>query len=252
MSILPIQTNFFGVNRPPKASFLTGRCDLLAPTRRDLGNTNNAQALANNIIRIPAVIPGLANQDVVRVTGEPVGGAATIVGYNDPSVYYIRFNPPDQVLQFDLFNVITTELVVVNQNNGNFGGLTFTFFRYTYTLTPSNLGTIGAGSTIVDFMLNRRDGLAFANGTRIYIVAITEGFVIPEDINTLIGIGPFLIGALAVGLAPGVANNIHFEPQPLYGKVLQEDAFVALVRFDAWNTDRPDPLEVTSCIELWS
>jgi hypothetical protein len=98
-------------------------------------------------------------------------------------------------------------------------------------------------------MLNRRDGLALANGTRIYIGAITKGFVIPENINAL---DPFLIGTLAVGIAPGALNQITFAPAPLYGKVLQEDAFVALVRFDVWNTDRPDPLEVTSCIELWS
>jgi hypothetical protein len=252
MSILSIQTNFFGVNRPPKASFLTGRCDVLAPTREDLGFTNQAQALANNIIQIPAVIPGLANFGVVRVTGEPVGeGIATINGYNNPSIYNIIFNPPNQVLQFRLRNVITGELVVVNQNNGNFGGLLFTFFRYTYTLTPSNLGFIGAGSTIADFMLNQRDGLAFASGTVIVVGAITEGFNI-ENADPIVLNNPFVIGVLAVGAAPGVANNITFAPGPLYGKILQEDAIVGLFSGDVWNTVPPDPLEVTSCIELWS
>jgi hypothetical protein len=245
MSILSIQTNFFGVDRPPKASFLTGRCDLLAPTREDLGFRENLR-VANRedrgytIFIDDPIIQGLENGDVVRVTGVSDVGANTIVGYDDPSVYLIGEFVQQELQGFILQDVITGLTVAIVRNDGFLNGLTFTFFRYTFRPTPSNLGTIGSGSTIVDFMLNRRDGLAFANGTRIWVyVDGTTGFV-------------GSLCTLAVGVAPGAANQISIEPGELYGRVLDIDSIVTLVRSDIWNTDMPDPLAVTSCIELWS
>jgi hypothetical protein len=243
MSILPIQTNFFGVDRPPKASFRTGRCTLLPPEREDLGVRNAPQALADNIIQIQPVIPELDDFFyVVRVTGESAGGAATIDGYIDPSNYFIT-NVTIELGNFQTFqlaDVITGDIVATVINGGNFGGLTFTFFQYIFRPAFSNLGTIGAGSTIVDFMLNRSNGLAFANGTRIWVYV--------NDLDELFG----LLCTLYVG-APGAANQISIEPGVLYGRVLPNDAIVLLIRFDIWNTDiMPDPLDITSCIELWS
>jgi hypothetical protein len=240
MSILSIQTNFFGVDRQPTASFRTGRCTLLPPEREELGVRIAPQALANNTIRIQPAIPELGDFFyVVRVTGESAEGAATIDGYIDPSNYFItNVIELGNFQTFQLADVITGDIVATVINDGNFVGLTFTFFHYIFRPAFSNLGTIGSGSTIVDFMLNRRDGLAFANGTRIWVYV--------NDRVELFG----LLCTLYVG-APGAANQISIEPGQQYGRVLPNNAIVLLIRFDIWNTE-PDPLDVTSCIELWS
>ncbi len=205
------------------------------------------------MINAQSAINGLDAGMVMQVTGDPAAGAATINGYVGPGpVNYIIANfiivdEGDQA--FDFLNINTNAPVAVTAGaaNVNFQGLTFTAFRYTPVPAPTGL-VIMDGSTIVDLMLNRTDGLAFPNGSQFSVDAVVFDQENNEDIPT--NICRFYVGPAP---RPGIPNGtISIIPGALYGRKIDGDAIVTITRVDSWTNIAPPAIASTICLEVLS
>jgi hypothetical protein len=217
MSILPIETKFFGVNRPLKTSFKTIRNVNVQPQpRTQVGNpvgpvTNTVgqvfiQNAGTNTIEISApIIDGLAAGMVMRVTGDSAAGAATIAGKVGPDPVNYRVGAVALVAggqRFTLLNINTGALIAVTAGAGNsttFAGLIFTAFQ-------AFVGPVTLALNQVIIRDNVNDVIEIAIASRLN--GLQEGNVMqvtgPENGATIAGYqgpGPsyYLVGDLVDG-----------------------------------------------------
>jgi hypothetical protein len=213
------------------------------------------QNAGTNTIEIAA--PGIAGLDddvIIQVSGVPAAGAATIAGYPPQGgvVNYVvdNFAPVAGAMRFTLLNVYTEAPVAVTAGaaNNNFQGLTFTAFNYGNAVASPVRGlVIMDGSTIVDLMLNRRDGAAFPNGSSILVTAIVTNQVNNQTLTH--GICELIVGPAPGGILDG---EISIIPHELYGEKIDGDAIVTIFREDVWTALQPPVLETRVCLEVWS
>jgi hypothetical protein len=265
MSILPIKTNFFGVNRPSKASFSTcGPVTVNYQERVQVANTNIPEStVANPSVRVGAPVVGgdmfnlvtplppntLQDNQIVRISGNYVGLTAQITGYIPGQNNYYFIIETDGTQNFVLGPVngfpltdVTPVTFVPGEPGGvghpaigdPFGNLTFTVFNYTPvpTITPLLLNY---GTTIVDVLLNRLDGSAFPNGCQITVAA--------GQLTSL--------SSLILFYRVNAVGQVSIIPGPGFGITLQDTAQISLTRSDV-QEPQPPLTNVRVTVEKWS
>jgi hypothetical protein len=247
MSILPIQTRFFGVSRPGKVSFIT-RDVVLEPAEQVL----SATITGNNSCNIDSTGGGfLLNEGfnmatiqvgyVCQIEGDFTEGEeqGSIEGYVDPTWYYVSFTDPDtrQITLQDLDQALITTV------EGAVGGVTLTFYEIVPVQCPVTV--ISSGAFFVDATVNRTLGGAFPDGEQITINETVTG-ILPDGSKeeVLIPIATFNY-ALDDGFLTKTLEVGCTYPTP-------SDVFITVARSDYYGATAPAAQDCRVTLEIYS
>jgi hypothetical protein len=248
MSILPIQTRFFGVSRPGKVSFIT-RDVVLEPTEQVLSatitgdnsctiQTNAGYFILNDDFDMDDVQVGY----LCRINGT-FTGEGSITGYTSPEWFYVKTKNTEtrRIGLATLVDQFGIDTVV-----GAVSGVTIRFYEIRPVQYPVTV--ISSGAFFVDATVNRSLGQVFPDGETI---SINATLTVPQPDGS-----KQEVSAPIATFDYGSNNDGQFVLSKSLGEIcaypVPGDVFITVARTDYYGATAPAAQNCRVTLEIYS